>query len=281
MSFLGLCEDDPIIKTLRDVFGQNIIRVPEERYRLLAVLAARDDKAYYRGSLPPLITGEPFVLDPALVADSRMVNIAGRRSRIVDLDLGVQILEGFLSGIGVPPAGVKAKFEGVTKVSFRFEDVVRKWVDINSVGALLQGRKVDSANPAAAIFFGDEEYSFLVLDSVITSTDFTIAVERSSSVDFRLDVPAFEELVGNASVGVSVSSSNHLDLTFKGTRQLAFAFSCVRFALTDDGTIRALVPEAEVGALHTRDARHPAAHAPRYSADRVLLTAVPALIDIE
>lgn len=281
MAIFGLCLGDPIIETLRGVFGQNILKVPEERYRPLTVMAARNSRISFRGSLPPLIMGESLELPDALFADSRMTNIAGKRSRSVNLNVGLQILEGFLGGLGVPSAGVTNAFTGATQVSFRFDDVVRKWVDINSVGALLRGRRIDAENPAAAIFFGAEQFSFLVLDSVITSTDFTISVDRASAADFRLNVPAIQQLVANVSATIRVTTTTGLDLSFKGQQQLAFSFSCVRFVLSKDGTIDALVPAEQIRGLLSGFAAMPEEHEVRYSPDRILLTSEPAMIEVD
>ena len=76
VSILGLCKDDPLVKALREVFGANIIRVPEQRYQPLTVVAAMNDKASFRGALARLIEGEVEMrFDPALFATSRMANI--------------------------------------------------------------------------------------------------------------------------------------------------------------------------------------------------------------
>ena len=61
MALLKLCDNDPLVKTLREVFRANIIRIPEEKIRPLCVVAARDGKLAYRGRLADLIPGEPTI----------------------------------------------------------------------------------------------------------------------------------------------------------------------------------------------------------------------------
>ena len=140
---------------------------------------------------------------------------------------------------------------------------------------MLAGKVIDRDNPAASVFFGQTPFGFYVLDSVVTSTNFTIAVDRASDVSFKLDIPAIQKLVGELNLGVSVSTSSGYDLTFKGTEQLAFAFSCVRFVLAEDGKIRALMPDSDLKVLSR--GTYPEAAAgdeqttPLYSPDRVLL----------
>ncbi len=270
MSFLGLCDGDPLVKTLTDVFGANIVRVPEQRVRPMTVLSSHGGKSSFRGALAPLLVGVSS-LDIA-IASSRMADVSGKRSRSVSLDLGLNILDGFLKGLGIPSAGISAKLSGASEVSFTFKNVVRDFVDIGSLGRALTGLKVDRENPAAAIFFQNQGYTFLVIDSVITSSDFSIAVTRKQNSSFALDVPAIQQIVSEAKVNVQVTTTTGYDLTFQGDKHLSFAFSCVRLYLSDIGEITALPPEDEVPALRTafRKMEGPE-HLTLYTPDRVLL----------
>src|SRR5205085_4284329 len=195
MAFLGLCPD-PLTTTLREVFGANIMRVPEERIQPLSVIASQDARSKFRGALAPFVSGQPqLVFNPADLINSQMADVSGRRSRKVSLELGLQILEGFLQGFGIPSAGVSAKLKGALEVSFSFKNVGRCYVDNNWLGRILAGRVIDKENPAAEIFFREDAYSFLVIDSVITSSDFSISVERTESQGFNFDIPAIQTLV--------------------------------------------------------------------------------------
>jgi hypothetical protein len=276
MPALKLCPDDPLVASLREVFGQNVVRVPEERYRPLTVLAGRDRRLEFRGELAPLLTGEPLSVPSGLLADSRMANLTGKRSRAVQLSLGLKILEGFLGGFGVPSASISAAFAGASEVAFRFDDIVRSWADINAVGALLRGRRVDPANPAARVFLRRKPHAFLVLDSVVTSTDFTISVEKAASADFSLDVPTIEAALGEARGAVKVTSRSARELTFRGDRRLAFAFGCVRIRLGPGGSIEGLEPDDRSRVSGPGPDRPQSPPGPA----RILLTGRPALLDI-
>jgi hypothetical protein len=243
MAFLKLCRGDPIVDTLTDVFHANIIRVPEERYAPLIVLAARGDIVSFRGKLSNLIGGSaPAFPQPT---NSQMTEVTGKKSRSVNVDLGLSILDGFLKGFGIPSMGVQSTFKGVKKVSYTFNSVVRKYLDVGEIGDLLVGTVVNEKNPAAAIFFGDDPYRFLVIDSIVTSSQFTIAVEDSGDAKVKFDVPAVQKLIGDAKVGVTVVSETGYDLSFSGPQQLAFAFTCQEFLLDADGRVTKLIPDSE------------------------------------
>jgi len=279
MAFLGLCSDDFLITTLRDVFGANPVRVPEMRLAPLVVLASNGRTTSFRGSLAPLLRGAPaFDID---VARSRTANLSGRRSRQVKAEVGLEILEGFLSGMGLPSAAVAAKFAGAKTVSFSFEDVQRVWVDPAIVGLQLSNKVIDAAQPAATIFL-DGTHQFLIVDSTIQSRDFNIKVESASNGGFSLDVPAIQEMVGKVNTALQVSNASSTDITFKGESYLSFAFSCLRLYVDANGKVTSMPPAGNVPTLAGASAaagERPATQI-LYTPDRLLLSTDAGLVDV-
>jgi hypothetical protein len=245
MSWLKLCDNDPLVKTLREMFRANIIRIPEERIRPLCVVAARDGKLAYRGRLSDLIPGKPIpeLSDPS-VQTSDMADVAGKRSRQIDLKLGLEILDGFLRGFGVPAAaGVGQQLSGASQVSFTFSQVQRHYCDPSRIGRLLSGKSLDRSNPVVASLVGDDPWDCLLIDSVITSRDFTLHVDQTSKQDLHLDVPAIEQVLMKAKLNVQVSSASGRSLTFQGEKALAFAFTCERLTLNERADIIQMPPD--------------------------------------
>jgi hypothetical protein len=281
MGFLGICSDDFLVQTLRQTFGANPIRVPEERILPLTVLASDGKRTTFRSKSPSsLLKGNPSI--DVETSTSKMVNLSGKRSRSVKLDLGLKVLDGFLSGMGIPSAKVTAKFEGAREISFSFQDVQRLFVDPGVLGAELAGTAINDASPAAAIFL-EPQYQFLIVDSVIQSRDFNIKVESSASNAFSLDVPAIQEIVGNAKLGVEVSSGSSLELTFKAKKHLSFAFSCLRLYVDGNGSVTSMPPAGNVPGLAAALGVGGAGTPTRtlYMPDRVLLSSEPGLVEIE
>jgi len=285
MGFPGLCSKDPYVSYLTEVFGCNIIRVPEERYRPLTVIAARGKHLSFRGNVSPIIKND-IAIPQGLIANSQMPDLSGRKSRSVKTSFGLKILDGFLKGLGIPGGSIKNSFQGASMLSFTFQDIKRMWIDINSFGRIIRNHKIDLASPAAAIFFGENPYAFLLLDSVITSSKFTVSVDRADSTDFKFDIEGIKNIVGGISASIDVSTTSGFDLTFNGNKQLAFAFSCVRFSLTDDGTIGQILPEEGKMVMNyahlstdllSEEERPAIVHSP----DRVLLTEEPSMVNIE
>src|SRR6266576_3515499 len=101
---LQLC-DDPLIKTLRQVFGANIVKIPEERIQPLSTIVKNGSSLFYQGNLAPLLTQDVPELAAVPVKIARMSDVSGKRSRNVSIEIGFEILDGFLRGFGIPSAG--------------------------------------------------------------------------------------------------------------------------------------------------------------------------------
>lgn len=248
MALFPLCED-PLIKTLRRLFNANIVLVPDERVQPLSMVAKIGRKNFFRGELAPLLTSPGALSKGPQVKKANMANIAGKQSREVTLDVGLEILDGFLRGFGIPSAQVRAKFKGASKVSFSFNKVERRYVDVNELGQRLRGQVIDKENPAAEIFFNEESAKLLLIDGVITSQDFSINVEESSQKNFKLDVPAIDAIVGSLKPELKVASQSGLDLTFQGDKALTFAFTCLKINILKNGKIKGMPPARRVPAL--------------------------------
>lgn len=241
MSLFRLCNDDQLVNTLHGVFRANILRIPEARIQPLRVVAAFPHSTHFWGYLTELLSGN-FDGEPA-VQQSSMADIAGKRSKNINLELGLQILEGFLGGFGLPSAVIASQFSGAKTVSFSFQEVMRYYISPAKLGKLLQGHALDSSNGSNDIFFRKEAI-LLVIDSVITSMDFSIKVGEATTGSFKLDVPTIQDIVGKANTAIQVESSTGLDITFKGDKPLSFAFTCLRCEVDLAGRI-ALKPHVK------------------------------------
>jgi hypothetical protein len=243
MGFLGLCKDDELVNTLRDVFIANILRIPEERIQPLCVIAKKKRKVRYWGKLSDLVRkGSLLQLDSEDFTLSPMSNLSGKKSKQVETKLGLKILEGFLDGFGLPSSEIRAQLKSVSKVSFSFRDVKRKYIDPTKFGKLLRGISLDRKNRSNEIFLS-EGYDFIVIDSIITSSDFSIKMDEKEAGNASINIEAIKEVAGKFDTGMEVSSLTGLDLYFKGPKHLTFAFSCVLLKLNPDGIILSITPE--------------------------------------
>lgn len=247
MAFIQLCDRDPLLTMLHDFFGANTVRVPDGRIQPLSVIAHIENQSFFRGALEPLLVGEqPIAITPVT---SPVADLSGQRSRRVAVDLGLFLLRGILAGMGIPSTGLSSKLEGVSHLSFSFPGVQRSALDINRFGQALAGRQLNRTNPAGEIFFGDNPHQLLIIDSILTSNRISINLGAKEENKLQVDVPGIQQLVANSGSNVSFSDAPDYQLTFESTRDLTFAFSCIRTQYDADGVIQALQPDLRARTL--------------------------------
>lgn len=219
-----LCKND-ITTFIRDTFNAHPLRVPETKTRPLMVVARKDNKTDHRGELKYLLdNGMDFEVE---VKESKLANTTLDRSRTVNLDFGLKILEGFLSGFNLSPAPIGASLKGVTEMSFSFTDTLRFYVDVNELGTKLKGRNADLGHPSIGIFTKPDAYDMLLISDVIASKSFTINIEKTRDQDFNASMPALQAYIADVDAKVKIKMEDGRSITFTGDEYLTFAFTCV------------------------------------------------------
>lgn len=276
MAFFKLCSDDPVVSELREIFKANILRIPEERIVPLTILISSKGAVQFLGHIGTLMTGDMFETPPADLKESNMATMANRRSRSLDSEIGLQILSGLLAGMdGNSVSGIAAHFREVKDFRFHFPIVQRRYVELARIGQLLIGRCFDRTNLLFKTLL-DPETTVRLIDSVITATDFEIEASDEGEANLKIDVPGLQLALAETKIGLTANDSKHL--SFRSTRRLTFAFTCVTVVIAANGAIRAIapftgkVPSPQLPDPRVRD---------RGLEDHVLLTRAPELIDLE
>lgn len=230
---------DKLLDALRDTFGAQPLRVPEARVDVLCVLAALGTGACrFRGHLAPLLEGSVH-FPPYLRATCEVSSVFSTRSRELDAELGLKLLEGFASGFGLNgmmPA-VEAQLSKGTSIWVDFDHVERSFVDVGLVARVIGAAKL-RRNPATEIFLRPEGAAqMLILDSVLTSRSFTMGFAVRADAKVEVNLGAIQEVVGKLDTRVSTSSAGDTALRFEGETPLTFAFTCKSLAVRQDGSL--------------------------------------------
>lgn len=233
MSIFKLCKKDPLINLLRDTFQANPVRIPEERIKPLTIIAAKKDKFEFIGNIEHL-----FKLDHSInisILESQMANVSATKSRSVDLNLGLQIMDGFLKGMGCSSASLDTHFNDTIAVSFSFRNVKRKYVDRGELLKELKQKKFDKDLTIITSFIKDQKKCIMITD-IITSNNFSIAKTEFGGIKQAFNLP---ELQGyfSSTADIKVETSGDLEISFTGEKELAFAFVGVELGIDEDGSI--------------------------------------------
>lgn len=212
---------DPILTSLKS-FGLNVVRLPRERLGPLHLLRRDGDRMTVIGHVANLM--QSTVATPTIRA-AQAANIAGSRTRKLDLSLGLNLMGGWLAALGGQSAGLKLKYESAESVSFAFDDVKVDEVEPIEVDRYLAASIVA---PTAVQARDDLEHSRLYLITrAAKSSTFTVEAETSSGHALELDVPAIQQVVG-ANVHVSSSNSSKSSVKYKGSKMLYFGFEAIQ-----------------------------------------------------
>jgi hypothetical protein len=181
-----------------------------------------------------LIQGnQPLKIEPI---KATLANVTSTSTKTISAEVGLKIMDGFLSGLGKDSLSLSQTFKGVTKISFAFKEVYRYDIDIIDLMRQLAKRKIDVENAVAKAFI-DGSMECLLITGVIVSSGFSIKVDESSDGRFAFDVPAIEGLLSAKGNKVQISSANSTDISFKGEKELPFAFEAIRLTISFDGSI--------------------------------------------
>lgn len=281
MSIINLCQRDPLLNLLYDLFHANIVRVPDARLQPLAVIAQRGSRSFFRGDLAPLLTDQaPLNVEPSATLLS---DLSGRRSRRVTLDLGLHLLRGFLRGFGLPGADLTSALGDGATLAFALPAIRRVAVDVNALGRELMGRMIDFDNPAAACFRATgaaratgafhtmEPYRLLLIDAVLMSAQLAIVIGGGKGQALAFDMSALKKLAAEVGATLKTRHNAEAELTLSSPHALTFAFSCVQLRLDDLGAIVAMPPD------HSRRTLG-ADPGPAELPERVMLSAGPGLV---
>lgn len=247
MSIINLCQRDPLLNLLYDLFHANVVRVPDARIQPLAVIAQRGSRSFFRGDLLPLLSDQrPLSAEPITTVLS---DLSGRRSRRVTLDLGLHLLRGFLRGFGLPGADLTSALGDGATLAFALPAIRRVAVDVNALGRELAGRTIDFHNPAAVAFRATEPfrateaYQLLLIDAVLTSAQLSIVIGGGNGQSLGFDLSMLKKLAAEVGATFETRHNAEAELTFSSPHALTFAFSCVRLFLDEAGAIAAMPPD--------------------------------------
>ena len=230
---LKLCKNDFLVKTLRETYQATPLRIPQKRVQPLCALMRKGKKAKFQGDITKLLT-EGSGKIPTVHTDP-IPDIKGKRSKTVKIDLGMKILEGFMSGFGISSANIGVHLNKVKTVDFSFKDSKRYYFEPVDLGAFLGSRKL-ADNPAAREYL-EKRKDLLIINSVFVSKDFSIKVDESSQNDFNNSVDNIKQAISDIQANVKVTTTNNLDITFTGEDYLTFAFAAIELEIDEHGNL--------------------------------------------
>jgi hypothetical protein len=225
---------DPILKLLKD-FSYAVVRLPRVNIRPLQILEKRGNDLTTLGDVTDLFQ-VGSATPPVVGADEQAAFINGKRTRDLEIHVGLSLLGGIIGAMTGSKAELGAAYKRASNLAFEFDEVKVNQINQLALNKFLTGAKVDtSVGPIAKAL---EEGRLYVITSTIKSKKFTTEALQSDGTSVGVEVPILQGAVGG-SVGIQTGGSSNSKVTFTGDTPLVFGFQAVRMEF-EDGAFKGL-----------------------------------------
>ena len=227
---MRICKND-ITDLIRDQFGANPLRIPENRIRPMTLVEIKDRKLNYLGNFKYLVKGGLPQTPAPLESIAAAVN--GKQSKKVKLKLGFDILGNFLKAFNIDSSVVSAAIENTKKIAFTFHDVKRHYFDILEFGQILSDHQISGNQENIFIqhILKNEDTQLGLITDALVSNNFSLSTFKDNETGIGIKIPLIQEYISDVDLNVEVLKTAENTVTFKGPTPLTFAFSCVELLI--------------------------------------------------
>ncbi len=215
---------DPILKLLKD-FSYAVVRLPRESIRPLQILEKQGNDLTILGNLSDLFSAGKASL-PTISPDVQAAVINGKRTRALDINVGLSLLGGIVGAITGSKVKLDAAYKKASSLAFEFDNVLVNEINQLLLNKFLSGAKIDTT-VGPAIVKALEDDRLYVIASTIKSKKFITEALQSNGMTVAIEIPVIKEVVGG-SVAIKTDGASSSRVTFEGQKALIFGFQAVR-----------------------------------------------------
>ena len=236
------CSGDPLENYLKP-FGFSVVLLPRAGIAPLQLAVMKASRRLETiGDVAGVFSTNSVPL-PAVTSDTAL-NLAGTRSGSLNVGVGLKLLSGAFSVLGIPPMGISFGFNRAKKLSFEFADVSVDSIAFADLDRFLADASlIGNAPSVRAMLDADSVHAVL---SVLRARTIIINAEGDSGGEAAIDLPGLKDVIGaNASVKAANASASKLELT--SPVPLAFGVKAVQLFFAN-GSLATLKP-VDAGSL--------------------------------
>jgi hypothetical protein len=218
---------DPILQLLKD-FAYAVVRLPRENIRPLLVLEKQGNDLTVLGELTDLFSAGTGSI-PSVGPDQQAAFINGKRTRALDINVGLSLLGGIIGAMTGSKLKLDAAYKKASNLTFEFEDVKVSEVSQLALNKFISGTKPDPT-VGKGILKALEDDRLYVITSVVKSKKFKTEATQSSGASVGVDIPVVKEMVSGA-VQIKSEGTSDSKVTYEGQVPLVFGFqaACMEF----------------------------------------------------
>jgi hypothetical protein len=243
---------DPLLNLFLERYHLNLLSVPRENIDVGELYIHDGTRTAAAGKLAAFLA-RPFDM-PAAIRGESLATLAGTLSNSVEAEVGLGLLDGFLTALGATAALAQAKARwqanGARSLRFKLQEATRDSVDAGRLGLALIDNALAAHHPLV-----DEHSRYYLVAAVVRSASLTVAFEdeHGKALDLGADLTG----MGSAGIGLAIARGASGEVTFAGKKPLALGVELYEL-LARGERIRMRLPDA---ALNIRTAGAPGARA--------------------
>ena len=234
MSFLKLCQGDPLVSVLKDHFDASIARIPKSSIKPNLVLGYSNGKLNTLCQLDSLFKEDLYNI-PAVKVEAVTKELSGKRSGSMSSSFGIKILEGFLKGFNIPSAGLAQMITKADDIAYSFDRIRSQYIESLKLGAVLGGQELNTANLSLKPFLTDSKNRLFVVVRTYQSKSFNIHFDQSFESNLELNLKGLKGMMDLDNASFNLKKKEEGGLGFEGSTYKTFAFQLVELEVDEDG----------------------------------------------
>ena len=215
---MRICQEDPIITLIRDMFDANPLRIPDSRISPLTLIGGRGKKVRYIGSLK---TSFPELS----VIKQTLPNLRGTKTGEAKGALGIDLLSGIISALinfAIQGTELVAKIEENDSftIKFFFPNLERHYIEPIQIAKRIVEQRLNL--PELAIVDQNSDQRFYLVDSILTCDQIGVEIVQGSALSEN-----FTATLAEVGLKSEITGTTGKNIVVQGKTRLAFAFSAI------------------------------------------------------
>lgn len=209
---------DPLMRTFLDKYKLHLLALPSQETLIGQICVYREEDLIGRDSMT-LFLEQDYQIPP--VTSTKMGDIEGKLSQAVSIDIGLGLLENFLSSFGIGSVIQKVHLDfqsrSVHTLKFAFDDTLRNTISVVKIAKDLIG-KTFAVKENHPLFSETNKYYLVTGEARTTSLSIEARNQNQQTLDFDIEVWKTIDVSGER----SIKKLNEDRVVFKGEYSLAF-----------------------------------------------------------
>lgn len=221
---------------IRNKYKANPLMVPDSRVQPYETIVAGNKEFNFFGNISNVLSSNGLHF---AIKTSQLADVEFKKTKDVNIKLGIKILDGFLKALKIPSALVGLSLKGAKTISFSFLDAERHYLELTAFGKELSDNNtmIDTGNVALTML--DDDKKLCLITDAFVSPKLEVIVDKASDNNFEVDIPVIEKYVADANLEVGVKKESKSSISFSGPTPLTYAFSCIQIGFNAvDGAIK-------------------------------------------